>query len=61
MGQNRGKRMTTGEIKEALKRTYPDVGRSNIRGTGLSADLKRLSEWLGIKVEKGAKGRVWVL
>lgn len=59
--QNRGKWLTTGEIKVSLMRTYPDVARSNIRGTALSADLKRLSEWLGIKVEKGKKGRVWLL
>jgi len=59
--QNRGKRLTTGVIKVSLMRTYSDVARSNIRGTALSADLKRLSEWLGIKVEKGKKGRVWVL
>lgn len=60
--RNRGKRLPTRLILEGLRRDYPDIARSRVGGMGFSTDLKRLSDWLGIKLEgEGKGGRIWVL
>lgn len=60
--RNRGKRLPTRLILEGLRRDYPDIARSRVGGMGFSTDLKRLSDWLGIKLEgEGKGGRIWAL